>query len=80
MARSLVALSALLLLSFITCISADPSSTGAGGGAALDPPGLLPLINTANALLSAGQFGDAVKAYSEAIGPLFLPPFPKCAQ
>lgn len=45
--------------------NAEPSS---GGGSALYPPGLLPLINQANALLSAGQFNDAAKAFSDAIG------------
>ncbi|OCH93226.1 hypothetical protein OBBRIDRAFT_790394 [Obba rivulosa] len=43
--------------------NADPSP----GGSALYPPGLVPLINRADALLSAGQFNDAAKAYSEAI-------------
>ena len=43
--------------------TADPTS-----GASLYPPGLLPLINRANALLSAGTFHDAARAYSEAIG------------
>jgi DnaJ family protein C protein 3 len=38
----------------------------------LYPPGLLPLINRANALLSAGQFNEAAKIYSEAIGTLQL--------
>lgn len=33
----------------------------------LYPPGYLPLVNRANVLLSAGQFQDAAKAYSEAI-------------
>ncbi|KAJ3559631.1 hypothetical protein NP233_g11220 [Leucocoprinus birnbaumii] len=33
----------------------------------LYPPGLLPLINRANALLSTGQFNEAAKMYSEAI-------------
>lgn len=33
----------------------------------LYPPGLQPLINRANALLSTGQFNDAVRIYSEAI-------------
>lgn len=41
-----------------------------GAGSALYPPGLQPLINRANALLSAGAFHDAAKAYSEAIGTL----------
>ncbi|KAJ2915551.1 hypothetical protein MD484_g4882, partial [Candolleomyces efflorescens] len=43
-------------------VSADPS--GAGG---LYPPGLQPIINRANVLLSTGQFGEAIRAYSEAI-------------
>ena len=34
----------------------------------LYPPGYLTLVNRANVLLSAGQFNDAAKAYSEAIG------------
>ena len=36
--------------------------------AGLYPPGLLPIINRANGLLSAGQFNDAARAYSDAIG------------
>ena len=53
------------LSALLTALSvvADPSS-----GAALYPPGLQPLIIRANALLSAGTFHDAAKAYSEAIG------------
>jgi hypothetical protein len=52
------------LSALLTALSvvADPSS------GALYPPGLQPLIIRANALLSAGTFHDAVKAYSEAIG------------
>lgn len=50
-------------LAIIHRINADPSS-----GSALYPSGLLPLINRANALLSSGQFHDAAKIYSEAIG------------
>jgi DnaJ homolog subfamily C member 3 len=46
-------------------VVADPSA-----GSALYPPGLQPLINRANALLSAGTFHDAARAYSEAIGTL----------
>lgn len=34
------------------------------------PPGLGQLIGKANVLLSAGQFSDAVRAYTEAIGTL----------
>ena len=37
----------------------------------LYPPGLLPLINRANILLSTGQFNEAAKVYSEAIGKPF---------
>lgn len=56
----LFALVPLLVLAGVA--RADPS------GSALYPPGLLPLINRANALLSTGQFSDAAKAYTEAIG------------
>ena len=55
----------LFLLFFTLPALADPSA-----GSALYPPGLQPLINHANALLSAGTFHDAARAYSEAIGKL----------
>ncbi|EPQ59851.1 hypothetical protein GLOTRDRAFT_71540 [Gloeophyllum trabeum ATCC 11539] len=55
-------LAALVLLAFPHAILADPSS-----GSALYPPGLLPLINRANTLFSAGQFNEASRIYSEAI-------------
>jgi hypothetical protein len=57
----LLALSTFLAI--IHRIYADPS-----GGSALYPSGLLPLINRANALLASGQFQDAAKIYTEAIG------------
>ena len=37
-------------------------------GSTLYPEELVPLITRADALLTAGQFSDAAKAYSEAIG------------
>ena len=55
----------LLVLSRKSCFIA-----AADGG--LYPPGLLPLINKANVLLSSGQFNEAAKIYSEAIGEFFL--------
>lgn len=60
-----------VLISYVLVIllygaNADPNA--GVSGSSLYPPGLLPLINRANALLSAGQFNDAAKAYSEAIG------------
>ncbi|THU93664.1 hypothetical protein K435DRAFT_829423 [Dendrothele bispora CBS 962.96] len=58
---SALSLSLLLLNSFAT-VYAD---SGAAGG--LYPPGLLPLINKANVLLSTGQFNEAAKAFTEAI-------------
>lgn len=51
-----------LLAIVLSGVSADPSA------GALYPPGLQPLITRANALLSVGQFNDAAKAYSDAIG------------
>ncbi|KAF8075747.1 hypothetical protein FPV67DRAFT_1617228 [Lyophyllum atratum] len=54
-----------LLLFLASCalkgVHADPSAGG------LYPPGLLPLITRANVLLSAGQFNEAARIYSEAI-------------
>lgn len=44
-----------------------PFSTPASADSGLYPPGLLPLINRANLLLSTGQFTDAVRIYTEAI-------------
>lgn len=43
-------------------VNAEPSA------GELYPSGYLPLVNKANTLLSAGQFNDAAKAYSDAIG------------
>ncbi|KAF9254127.1 hypothetical protein L218DRAFT_886991, partial [Marasmius fiardii PR-910] len=59
-----LSLSLSLLLTFASLV--EGNSAGSGGG--LYPPGLLPLINRANALLSAGQFNEAANVYSEAIG------------
>lgn len=60
-----------ILISSLSVL-ADPSA-----GSALYPAGLQPLINRANALLSAGTFHDAAKAYSEAIGTLNQTAHPK---
>ncbi|KAI0317606.1 hypothetical protein OF83DRAFT_1120519 [Amylostereum chailletii] len=51
----------VLLLALPAPAVADASAGG------LYPPGLLPLINRANVLLSSGQFQEAANAYSEAI-------------
>lgn len=50
-----------LLVAYVYAES--PASNGA-----VDPSGLQPLIAKANALLSAGQFMDATRAYTDAIG------------
>ena len=57
-------LSSLILCFLPGYVEADPAPVNGS----LDPPGLLPLINRANALLSAGQFNEAARTYSEAIG------------
>jgi hypothetical protein len=44
------------------------TGTYADSGAGLYPPGLQPLITRANVLLSTGQFNEAARVYSEAIG------------
>ncbi|KZT23259.1 hypothetical protein NEOLEDRAFT_1136914 [Neolentinus lepideus HHB14362 ss-1] len=58
----LTKLAALVLLALPQIALAD-----SGSGSALYPPGLLPLINRANTLFSAGQFNEASRVYSEAI-------------
>ena len=63
--HSIFALSPLLV--FLPSTHAHSDS-----GGALYPPALQPLINRANTLLSLGQFNEAVKTYSEAIGALFF--------
>ena len=60
----------LLVYSLFVLISTLSVLADSGAGSALYPPGLQPLINRANVLLSAGTFHDAAKAYSEAIGTL----------
>jgi len=57
----LLALSSLLLLLANNQVAFVAADSG------LYPPGLLPLINKANVLLSAGQFNEAARIYSEAI-------------
>jgi len=66
----LVVMRLLALSSFFALVNgiyAEPSR-----GSSLYPPGLQPLINRANTLLSSGQFLDAAKAYSDAIGISYL--------
>ncbi|KAG2014338.1 DnaJ domain-containing protein [Coprinopsis cinerea AmutBmut pab1-1] len=55
-----LALGSLLLLVLQQQVAADPA-------AGVTPPGLVPLINRANVLLSSGNFGEAAKIYTEAI-------------
>lgn len=65
-----------LLLPLLVCQKFCFIAAADGG---LYPPGLLPLINKGNLLLSSGQFNEAAKTYSEAIGGVFLYyPNPKC--
>jgi DnaJ family protein C protein 3 len=64
----LLALQSLLLLLLSYRNSCFVAAAADGG---LYPPGLLPLINKANVLLSSGQFNEAAKVYSEAIGGVF---------
>jgi DnaJ family protein C protein 3 len=54
----------LLALALLLIAGIGASADSAG----LYPPGLLPIINRANGLFSAGQYNDAARAYSEAIG------------
>jgi hypothetical protein len=63
-----IGLPSLLLL----LLSSRQSCFIAAADGGLYPPGLLPLINKANLLLSSGQFSEASKIYSEAIGTVIL--------
>lgn len=54
----------LLSLSLLLALVAFKVHADPGG---LSPPGLMPLINRANVLFSAGQFSEAARIYSEAI-------------
>jgi DnaJ homolog subfamily C member 3 len=64
----------LSLSSILILLACNGSTFVYGADSELYPPGLLPLINRANILLSTGQFNEAAKVYSEAIGkvPFFL--------
>ncbi|KAG6877675.1 hypothetical protein C0992_009500 [Termitomyces sp. T32_za158] len=53
------------LTPFLVFVAQSACGEPASGG--LYPPGLAPLINRANALLSLGQFNEAARIYSEAI-------------
>ena len=55
-------LSSALFLSLVTA----EAETG------IEPTALAPLIKRANAYLSVGQFSDAVRSYTEAIGKFVL--------
>ncbi|KAL4255702.1 Tetratricopeptide-like helical domain superfamily protein, partial [Pleurotus pulmonarius] len=55
----------LAFSSVLSLLSAVHATEPSGGD--LYPPGLLPLINRANVLLSTGQFNEAAKVYTEAI-------------
>ncbi|KAG7095946.1 hypothetical protein E1B28_006630 [Marasmius oreades] len=50
---------------FLTFVERNSAESGGG----LYPPGLLPLIDRANTLLSTGQSNEAANVHSEAIGP-----------
>lgn len=58
----------LSLSSIFILLASNGSSFVSAADSELYPPGLLPLINKANILLSTGQFNEAAKMYSEAIG------------
>ena len=62
----LLSLSSILILLAYNGSNSNPFVYAADSE--LYPPGLLPLINRANILLSTGQFNEAAKVYSEAIG------------
>ena len=63
----------LALSSLVFLLASNDATTFVAADSGLYPPGLLPLINRANVLLSAGQFNEAARIYSEAIGTLSHP-------
>lgn len=62
--RLIHSLSYTIVSIFVVYIHAE--STKPNGS--VDPPGLQPLIIKADAFLSSGQFTDAARAYTEALG------------
>lgn len=52
----------------ISLLATFVDAEAAPGNGSLDPPGLQPLINRANSLLSSGHFNEAARTYTEAIG------------
>ena len=61
-------LSVLLPLVLVGLVYNANAQVNQIAGTSLYPEELIPLITRADALLTAGQFNDAAKAYSEAIG------------
>jgi hypothetical protein len=55
-------------LSTLVVLPLLAAAPGVFADAGLNAPGLMPLINKANTLLSSGKFADAARMYSEAIG------------
>ncbi|KAF8582449.1 TPR-like protein [Ramaria rubella] len=53
----------VVLSLLVTFVDAEPAAEKGS----LDPPALQPLINRANTLLSAGQFNEAARTYTEAL-------------
>ena len=60
----------LLALTSFLLLLATNNEVFVSADSGLYPPGLLPLINKGNILLSSGQFNEAARLYSEAIGEL----------
>lgn len=55
----------------IAAIAASSAFADAGGESSVDPPGLKPLVTQGDSLLAAGQYSEAARSYSDAIGLLF---------
>jgi hypothetical protein len=55
----------------LVCLSAAASCSASGddsGSGSLNPHNVQPLIAQGNALLGGGHYGDAIRAFTEAIG------------
>ncbi len=64
----LLRLSVFLPLLLVGLVYNAHAQGGQIAGTSLYPEELIPLISRADALLTAGQYNDAAKAYSEALG------------
>ena len=62
----------LLYRVILACVFLVPARAVSDNDSGLQSPALKPLIQRANVYLSVGQFADAAKTYTEALGRFYL--------